>query len=253
MPTALAVSPHLDDAAFSCGGTLARLAAAGWRVVVATAFTRSVARPTGFALACQTDKGLGPDVDYMAVRRVEDGAALAALRAEPVWLDLAEAPHRGYGSAAELFGPLGTDDEAGPDVLRLVAAQVEALEPDLILAPQAIGGHVDHVQVVRALEALSPRQPVLWWRDFPYVSRDAEPAEPFRVMMEGRAEIGVVLDGAASAAKREACRAYGTQLGFQFGGQAGLDAALARAGARETFRLTGTLPDDIASSPGSWS
>ena len=28
----LAVSPHLDDAAFSCGGTLARLARAGWEV-----------------------------------------------------------------------------------------------------------------------------------------------------------------------------------------------------------------------------
>ena len=58
MPLALALSPHLDDAAFSCGGTLAALAAEGWEVAVATLFTASVEAPTGFALACQTDKGL---------------------------------------------------------------------------------------------------------------------------------------------------------------------------------------------------
>ena len=69
MPTALALSPHLDDAAFSCGGLLASLAQAGWRVVMATLFTGSVAEPKGFALACQLDKGLGPEIDYMALRR----------------------------------------------------------------------------------------------------------------------------------------------------------------------------------------
>jgi hypothetical protein len=69
MPTALALSPHLDDAAFSCGGLLHALGAAGWDVATVTVFTASVADPTGFALACQTDKGLGPEVDYMDLRR----------------------------------------------------------------------------------------------------------------------------------------------------------------------------------------
>ena len=74
MPLALALSPHLDDAAFSCGGTLAALAAEGWDVVVATLFAASVEAPTGFALACQTDKGLPADADYMAIRRAEETA-----------------------------------------------------------------------------------------------------------------------------------------------------------------------------------
>ena len=34
MPTVMAVSPHADDATIFCGGTLARFAAAGWRVVL---------------------------------------------------------------------------------------------------------------------------------------------------------------------------------------------------------------------------
>ena len=55
-PTALFLSPHLDDVAFSCGGTAAALGRAGWRLVVATVFTASMPAPTGFALACQLDK-----------------------------------------------------------------------------------------------------------------------------------------------------------------------------------------------------
>jgi LmbE family N-acetylglucosaminyl deacetylase len=72
MPTALFISPHLDDVAFSCGGTLIRLTQNGWHTVLCTIFTCSMPNPQGFALACQTDKGLAPDVDYMALRRAED-------------------------------------------------------------------------------------------------------------------------------------------------------------------------------------
>ncbi len=68
--------------------------------MLVTAFTRSVVPAHGFALACQLDKGLAPDVDYMALRRQEDRDAADILRFSAVhWLDLLEAPHRGYGSA----------------------------------------------------------------------------------------------------------------------------------------------------------
>ena len=86
---------------FSCGGLLAQLGDRGWRTVLATAFTATVLPATGFALACQLDKGLGPEVDYMALRRDEDRAAAAILGVSDLrWLDLPEAPHRGYGSRA---------------------------------------------------------------------------------------------------------------------------------------------------------
>jgi hypothetical protein len=112
---AVAVSPHLDDAVFSAGGTLAALAAAGWRVRVVTCFTASVADPSPFALSTQLDKGLGAEIDYMALRRAEDAAALQRLGAEPVHLPLPEAPHRGYTSAPDLFaGQHADDDVTGP-------------------------------------------------------------------------------------------------------------------------------------------
>lgn len=241
MPTALAVSPHLDDAAFSCGGTLAMLAASGWRVAVLTVFTASVPDPKGFALACQLDKGLPPHVDYMALRRDEDRAAVAALGATALWLPFREAPHRGYGSAPELFSGPREDDGIVPEVAAALSRAVQEIRPDLLLAPQGIGGHVDHVQVIRALRLAEPSALVLLWRDFPYTVRTATPKEPFGNEMAALPEARVRLTDAAQAAKRAACRAYATQIGFQFGGEAGLDARLAAEGGVEDFRVEGRV------------
>ena len=156
MPTALFLSPHLDDVAFSCGGLLAQLGDRGWRTVMATAFTRSVPNPAGFALACQTDKGLAPDVDYMALRRDEDRAAAAILGTEARWLDLPEAPHRGYHSAPALFGPVLDGDDIWRPLTDRIADLVAELRPDLLLAPQGLGNHVDHRQVITAVLAAMP-------------------------------------------------------------------------------------------------
>jgi len=240
MPRALAFSPHLDDAAFSCGGTLARLARMGWTVTVCTAFTQSVPRPTGFALACQLDKGLGPEVDYMALRRAEDTAACALLGAQPRWLDLPEAPHRGYGDARALFAPPQPADTIAAPLTRALISMLDA-GPDLVLAPQAVGGHVDHVVLVRALRAvLPPDLPVLWWTDYPYSAKPhSHPARPFAAEMSAWPD--VALEGDAET-RRRACGAYRTQLGFQFGGEAGLRQALAEAGAAERFRAQSRAP-----------
>ncbi|MGH8910462.1 MAG: PIG-L deacetylase family protein [Egibacteraceae bacterium] len=225
-PTALFLSPHLDDVAFSIGATLIGLARHGWRTVLATAFTASVPNPSGFALACQTDKGLGPEVDYMALRRAED--EVFAERAgvdELCWLAHPEAPHRGYDSPAALFGPPRDDDDAvvaglAADLRRLLAR----LDPGRVFAPQAVGGHVDHRQLVRAaLEAartLCRGDRVCWYRDLPYGLRDPSAAPPLP-LPSGLAEQTIDISATASA-KVAACAAYRSQLGFQFNGPTGL-------------------------------
>lgn len=237
MPRAVALSPHLDDAAFSCGGTLARLAGAGWEVTVCTAFTLSVPNPAGFALACQLDKGLPPDVDYMAIRRTEDAEACRRLGARPLWLPFAEAPHRGYGNPGALFGPIGAADGVA---LPLADALGEVLSPrpDLVLGPQAVGGHVDHVQLVHTLRRVLPEGvPVLWWTDFPYAARShSHPARPFAAAMASLQERAIPGD---AAARLHACAAYATQVGFQFGDANGLADALAAAGPVERARADG--------------
>ena len=214
------------------------LSIAGWRVMMATLFTQSFPSPRGFALACQLDKGLGPDVDYMALRREEDCAAASVLGIEPRHVPLPEAPHRGYHSAAALFGPILPGDDVGPRVAEVVEALLADLAPDLVLAPQAIGAHVDHVQLVRALDGLSV--PALWWHDFPYTVRQPNPPQPFPARFADLPLQTITLDAAAVAAKSAACAAYASQLGFQFGGAANLAARLADVGATEAFR--GAMP-----------
>lgn len=231
----LALSPHLDDAVFSCGATLARLAGEGAHVMLVTAFTRSVPRPEGFALACQTDKGLPRDVDYMALRRAEDRRAAHVLGvAEVLHLDLPEAPHRGYRSAEELRGRLRSEDDIGVELTRRLA---ELGEAELVLAPRALGDHVDHRELVNAL-------PKAWscrtrsYRDLPYALRTTSSARDDDCAVDVARSLGRKLD---------ACAAYATQLEFQFGGEAEMRRTLRDFAAREGHRLGALEPVEALS------
>ena len=213
MSQALFLSPHLDDAVFSAGGTIARLLDEDWQCHLVTVFTRSVPDPQGFALACQTDKGLPPTADYMAIRRAEDFAAADALglrRDDVHHLDLPEAPHRGYTNAADLFAGVHDDDAATADeVLERVAAH--ARDADRVYLPLGLGNHVDHLHVIAAAERLVRPEKLRRWHDTPYVLR-CEPAQLTR---------GEAVDITDTLGRKlDACAAYATQLGFQFGGEA---------------------------------
>ena len=200
MPRALFVSPHLDDVAFSCAGTAMLLARDGWDVTVVTVFTRSVANPSGFALNCQLDKGLPREVDYMAMRREEDREfCRRAGLAEPLHLDFPEAPHRGYTCAADLFNGIHGDD----------SVTIPEFSADLVFAPQGLGNHVDHLQVVRAIT-----EPTVRYQDAPYAIRIG-------------AQSPLWVDTAAVIEQKLwAIAAYETQVPFQFGSNAAMRDAL---------------------------
>ena len=218
MRTLLAISPHLDDAIFSAGALLWTLRQRGWRVVVATVFTGNVEQPSDFALACQLDKGLPADVDYMALRRQEDRLACATLDAEPLHLPLLEAPHRGYVNAAALFGPVQPTDQVEGQVRAALTAVIVNTRPDVVIAPSAIGSHVDHVIVRHAVEVIAVSSRLWLWEDWPYVER-SEPSDRL-------GSRNLPLSTEACLAKARACKCYVTQLGFQFGGAEALAARL---------------------------
>ena len=197
MRTALFVSPHLDDAVFSAGAAIGRHT--GVKTVLLTVFTASVPDPQGFALACQTDKGIAPEVDYMALRRAEDERAAEIVGVdEVIHLGLPEAPHRGYESADALFAGVRDDD----------AVDFDLPEADIVFVPEGIGGHVDHLQVIRVVGERATHT----WRDLPYGLRVPDPGT-------GRAI-------APTEQKLDACAAYASQLGFQFGGETAMREAL---------------------------
>lgn len=242
-PTALFVSPHLDDVVFSCGGTLASLADRGWRTVMLTAFTATVLPATGFALACQLDKGLAPEVDYMALRRDEDRDAAAILGVSDLrWLDLPEAPHRGYGSAPALFAAVRDDDAIWRDVAARLGEAIREFAPQQLFAPQGLGGHVDHRQVIRAVQEVAGPVPVAWYRDTPYAIRN-----PAAAALVDAPELGAWTIEATLERKVRAACAYRSQVGFQFGGAEATGTALRTFAAQEQGeRFSGSFNESAA-------
>lgn len=221
----LALSPHLDDAVFSCGGHLAELARQQ-PVVVATCFTRSMPRPSGFALACQLDKGLSPEVDYLALRREEDRQAHQLLGTEYEWWDLPEAPHRGYRSAAELFaGPVaGEDNIVGPIFDRLQRC-LEHHRPETVFYPLGAGNHIDHRQLIRAVERIRPEASqirFIQYYDQPYTAKYQNHYPELNQATR------IHLSESGYDRKIRACAAYTTQIGFQFGDVPGMQTLLGR-------------------------
>jgi len=167
------LSPHLDDAVLSCGGAIARARAQGRPVAIWTLFTADepVAAPSPFAAELRRWWHL-PAGEVMAARRAEDEEACRRLGARARHAGWTEAPYRLdaagrplYASLAALFGAFDPADR--PLVERLAEQFRNHLSGRRVLAPLAVGGHVDHRVVRAAAEASGVAD--AYYEDFPYV------------------------------------------------------------------------------------
>jgi LmbE family N-acetylglucosaminyl deacetylase len=173
----LAVTPRLSDAVQSCGATLARHAAEGHVVVVASVFST--------------------DGDPA------DGLAAAALGlAGVVHLAVDDAAARGYEGLDRHDG-LRADDDTAKIAGAGLAVALARLEPDLVLAPLGLSGDVDHEVVDRALDELGVGR--LRWLDLPFALRRT-PGAPLG------GEVVVVPTGEHLAAKLEAAALFGADV-----------------------------------------
>lgn len=214
----LFVSPHLDDIALSCGGFVSRLAVHGQLIRIATVCTADA--PAGQALSeaaqhVHWEWQLG-EQPY-ARRREEDVAACASLGAQPVHLGLLDAVYRHDGQGQ----PLYTRDFIGGHVREydwqhyFPALKAALREPVRrarhIFCPLAIGGHVDHVLVRRAVEELADEEALLrYYEDFPYAAKAVEFEN--RPVTEGLTPNLVQLSEKEIKARIEAIACYPSQM-----------------------------------------
>lgn len=229
----LILSPHYDDAALSCGGLLARLADEGAVATVATLFA---ARPNYADLSpfAQEIHDRPPaDEDLIGLRRAEEAEALAVLQARSVfgpWLDCIyrrDAAGRRWlvTDAAALFDAADAEDTP---LVEAVVAWVEQLVPAHrgaeIIAPLAVGNHVDHQLTHRAALALRRRgRRVRFYVDYPYAVRHPAQVEPALARLPDGAQWQVEatrLSEAQMARKITAILAYRSQLAVLFPGEA---------------------------------
>ncbi|CAG9255029.1 No significant database matches [Burkholderia diffusa] len=130
----LAISPHLDDAVFSCGELLAQSPGS----VVVTVFAGIPARGTA-APPWDRRAGFRTADEAMRARRDEDRRALETLDAQAVWLDFLDDQ---YGMPA-----------ASTAIAARVAAAIDAHPAFGVLAPAGLF-HRDHLQVQQAMLTL---------------------------------------------------------------------------------------------------
>jgi len=165
------LSPHYDDIALSCGGTVARLAESGKTPEVALIFgdhPDPAASLTDFARQLHSQWGMDA-AKVIAGRRAEESVAAGILGTRATFLPFRDAIYRGarYLGNDDLFGA-PSDDESG-----LPASIIEALqigdEAVRVYAPLAIGFHVDHQHAFTVGIELAHRGVDVWfYEDLPY-------------------------------------------------------------------------------------
>ena len=155
---AIFVSPHLDDAVFSCGGLMAKLLQEG-AVLVLNLFTHypSDLKIHGAVLGAE--------------RYQEEADAARFLGFESRNLGELDAPFRqsSYRQLGNLFRPPAQQDMDGLPALRQKLCDVlEKIDYDHIYVPLGIGWHVDHVLTHLVFESLKDSKKLLYYEDAPY-------------------------------------------------------------------------------------
>lgn len=227
----LYLSPHLDDAALSCGGHLLARVAAGDDVRVVNIFAGIPDYSHLSTYARRQHAKWGDPTDPYAARRAEDEAALSTVGITVDtwdWLDAIYRPPGGpffYNNHDEVFGPIHPNER---DTAPRLAARCDALAADLSdvtwYTPLAVGGHVDH-RIVRDAGYLlhSHGHHVAFYEDFPYAARWQEVAE---VLGQSRYTWQPTLTPVDVEAKLHLIRAYSSQLTAVFGDEALVDSTI---------------------------
>jgi LmbE family N-acetylglucosaminyl deacetylase len=221
------LSPHLDDAAFSCGGRIHVERQAGLSVLVVTLMAGlppSEAVETPFVAGLHARWELGAEPNPVAARRAEDSEALAILNATGLhweWPDCIYRRHPVtgqflYATEEALFGAVHPDEEGLVEQIAQRMAGLPLATGGRVYVPLTLGGHVDHRLVRQAAEVWgAPEAELVYYEDYPY----AERAEALTAVLgDGnwwRAET-VSLDKAALAIKTSAVVSYRSQISTFF-------------------------------------
>lgn len=197
-PRRLFVSPHLDDAVFACG----QLIASSTQPLVVTIFAGSAPRGAPLTVwdrECGFDEG----DDVIALRRIEDRAALDVLGATHCWLDFRDDQ---YGEPGDIA-----------PIADAIAGVIGDEAPSAIHFPLGLF-HADHRRASDASLVLVERFPSLAWHvyeDAIYrripgaVDARVRALHPRDIALERRSP---PIDGQADARKRDAVTCYRSQL-----------------------------------------
>lgn len=244
------LSPHLDDAALSCGGQIFAETAVGKSalIVTVTAGDPLPGEMSDFARSLHERWELVTGA--IAARREEDSAACQILGADYAHWDVPDCIYRRHPDTGEPLYPTWNDVIHAPhpaelSLVRQLAQQIAAL-PNYarMVAPLAAGNHVDHQLVRQAAEMAAPTG-LFYFEDYPYV-QDTMLLEAMIPPGDPGWQAQVVPLGAADlTAKAAAVAAFASQVSTFFNGRADLEQQLSSyaqqvGGERLWYQQTGS-------------
>lgn len=170
------LSPHYDDAVFSCGGGIWELRRAGDEVEVWTICGGQPPQDAGLSFYVQQlHRRWGVGSEAVTLRKAEDADALRKLGVTGVSFSIPDCIYRTspngqplYTSDESLFGDLHLHDQ---DLLEQLSKQISQRVPDhsKLICPLGVGNHVDH-QLTRLAAELS-EIPLWYYAEIPYIFR----------------------------------------------------------------------------------
>lgn len=239
------LSPHLDDAALSCGGQIYMATQRGERVLIVTITAGDPVAPmSSYAESLHTRWEL---VNATEERRQEDLAACAILGAESLHWDVPDCIYRVdahgkpfYVSDEDIFGAVAPAEMA---LVGELAERMRALPTArYVVVPLTVGNHVDHTLTQLAAEGAYTPPSLFYYEDYPYAQQLGKLS---RVLESGH-WVGdtVVLSPVALQAKFEAVAAFRSQLSTFFRDRADLEAQVGGYAAHvmQPWAIVGTGP-----------
>jgi LmbE family N-acetylglucosaminyl deacetylase len=228
----IVLSPHLDDAALSCGALMMH-AADRTSVIVVTIFTETGPKPYTFSARRYLQQVGFRDAEALyQQRREEDRAALGGVGITCIHAGLPEALFRRRSGRVRSLGgrvlpelehiyPIYrthiTAGRVAPADARTLDQVSEMIRqrtdsgPSVVLAPLGVGKHVDHILVRNA--AKQSGRHVIYYSDFPYNQRHPIEDDFIRCNQLTEMQWPNMID-----AKIELVRAYRTQVDALFEG-----------------------------------
>jgi hypothetical protein len=194
------VSPHRDDVPFSLFLSLSRWRSLPLKVHVVTIFTVSVYAPRACSLAGDFEQirsavtSLRKREDRRIFHLIDKKITLEAL-------DLLDAPLRLGISADSVCRPQNPCIETRPEVEMLSRHFRKYFRRGLVLAPLALGDHVDHLTVRAAAIKSSVRQKLGFYEDLPYAACVSERSLQ-RAVSNAECSTGIKLKSAVIHQKR---------------------------------------------------
>jgi LmbE family N-acetylglucosaminyl deacetylase len=230
---AIYLAPHLDDAALSCGGQIYQQTAVGQSVLIVTVMAGDPppGQISAFSQLLHERWQLTDVTAVVQSRRAEDVRACQLLGADYVHWQIPDAIYRADPSSGVFFYAGGNNDIMGAvhpaetGLITRLARRLAALPAAArLVAPLAVGNHVDH-QITQRAAAAAWGTAVRYYEDYPYAARDEALANRLAGPEQWQNQV-IPLTEAALQVKFNAVAAFTSQLSTFFSGRADLEAQI---------------------------